>query len=223
MDAIMVEFIFISFQGVFLHIMADTLGSLGVIVSTILIQWFGWTGFDPIASLFIATLIILSVIPLIKQSSSVLMLELDDQVVAAVEGTLEQVKAIEGVYNVSHVRFWPCEAESVIGSVRVQVKDEVDTQAIRLSVINLLMTQIHGLKEVCVQVELQSAVRKNRFSVPQRGFFHTPVYTAVSSMNNVSVNHRATAADPPLVTNTTPPPPPPQTMLSSLQKQAKKE
>jgi hypothetical protein len=86
------------------------------------------------------------------------------------------------------------------------------------------MTQIHGLKEVCVQVELQSAVRKNRFSVPQRGFFHTPVYTAISSMNNVSVNHRATAADSPFVTNTTPPPPPPpQTMLSSLQKQAKKE
>jgi hypothetical protein len=42
-------------------------------------------------------------------------------------------------------------------------------------------------------------------------------------MNNVSVNHRATATDSPFVTNTTPPPPPPQTMLSSLQKQAKKE
>ena len=41
----------------FLHILADTLGSVGVIVSSILIYMFGWMIADPICSMFIAVLI----------------------------------------------------------------------------------------------------------------------------------------------------------------------
>merc|ERR1739838_944800 len=41
-------------QGAFLHILADTLGSVGVIISTILMEQFGWQRADPIASIFIA-------------------------------------------------------------------------------------------------------------------------------------------------------------------------
>ncbi|KAG0223715.1 putative zinc transporter msc2 [Mortierella sp. GBA43] len=78
-------------QGVFLHIMADTLGSVGVIISTLLIDWFGWTGFDPIASMFIAVLIFLSVIPLIKDSASVLMLEVPDGNLGSIEHALQEV------------------------------------------------------------------------------------------------------------------------------------
>ena len=69
-------------RGVFLHVMADTLGSVGVIASTLLIQWYGWTGFDPIASLFIATLIMASVIPLVIDCGRVLSLDLGGQEVA---------------------------------------------------------------------------------------------------------------------------------------------
>ncbi|POW08243.1 hypothetical protein PSTT_07719 [Puccinia striiformis] len=54
-------------KGVFLHVMADTLGSVGVIISTLLIERYGWTGFDPIASIFIALLIFASVVPLERQ------------------------------------------------------------------------------------------------------------------------------------------------------------
>lgn len=60
--------------GVFLHVLADTLGSVGVIISTILISQFGWLIADPICSLFIAVLIFLSVIPLLKDSCEVLLL-----------------------------------------------------------------------------------------------------------------------------------------------------
>jgi zinc transporter 5/7 len=44
-------------SGVFLHILADTLGSVGVIISSGLIHQFGWMAADPICSLFIAVLI----------------------------------------------------------------------------------------------------------------------------------------------------------------------
>lgn len=39
-------------RGVFLHVLADTLGSIGVIVSTILIEQFGWFIADPLFSFY---------------------------------------------------------------------------------------------------------------------------------------------------------------------------
>lgn len=53
----------------------DTLGSVGVIISTLMIKYTGWTVFDPIASLFIAALIMASVIPLVIDSGRVLCLD----------------------------------------------------------------------------------------------------------------------------------------------------
>jgi len=54
--------------------MADTLGSVGVIVSSVLIEQFGWYIADPICSIFIAVLIFVSVLPLLKNSAVVLLL-----------------------------------------------------------------------------------------------------------------------------------------------------
>ena len=53
--------------------LADTLGSVGVIISSILIEQYQWYIADPICSLFIAVMIMLSVIPLLRQSSLVLL------------------------------------------------------------------------------------------------------------------------------------------------------
>jgi len=54
--------------------MADTLGSVGVIVSSVLIEQFGWYIADPICSIFIAVLIFVSVLPLLKNAAVVLLL-----------------------------------------------------------------------------------------------------------------------------------------------------
>ena len=62
------------FPGVFLHVVADTMGSVGVIVSSILIEQFGLFIADPLCSLFIAVLIFLSVLPLLQESSQILLL-----------------------------------------------------------------------------------------------------------------------------------------------------
>lgn len=62
------------YAGVFLHVLADTLGSVGVIISTLLIENFGWKIADPICSLFIACLIFMSVVPLVRETSLILLL-----------------------------------------------------------------------------------------------------------------------------------------------------
>src|SRR5271168_871779 len=61
-------------HGIFLHVLADTLGSVGVIISTLLIRHFNWSGFDPLASILIALLILASTIPLLRTTATSLLL-----------------------------------------------------------------------------------------------------------------------------------------------------
>lgn len=69
----------------------DTLGSVGVIISTILIRFYGWTGFDPIASLFIAILIAASVVPLVIDTGRILALDMSEKD-ATIESALKEVR-----------------------------------------------------------------------------------------------------------------------------------
>ena len=54
--------------------LADTLGSVGVIISSILVEQLGWLVADAVCSVFIASMIIISVIPLLKESAHILLL-----------------------------------------------------------------------------------------------------------------------------------------------------
>lgn len=75
--------------------LADTLGSVGVIISTILIRQFGWLIADPICSLFIATLIFLSVIPLLKDACEVLLLRAPPENEKDLNSALEKVRTLK--------------------------------------------------------------------------------------------------------------------------------
>ena len=77
--------------GVFLHVLADTLGSVGVIISTLLIEAFGWNIADPICSLFIATLIFLSVVPLVRRTCNILLLRTPEELEDGLAHALHKV------------------------------------------------------------------------------------------------------------------------------------
>jgi zinc transporter 5/7 len=64
-----------------------------VIISTLLIQFYGWTGFDPIASLFIAVLIVASVVPLVIDTGKILCLDASDRE-AGVQSALAEVRPL---------------------------------------------------------------------------------------------------------------------------------
>ncbi|KAH9935868.1 cation efflux protein [Epithele typhae] len=156
-------------RGVFLHVMADTLGSVGVIISTLLIQYYGWTGFDPIASLFIAILIAASVIPLVIDTGKVLALDLDSKD-SSVRAALTELGTTEGLVSYSAPRFWPKDSASVIGTIHVQLGPSASSldpggphSSVRPSFANvervvervdkLLRSRIPGLEELTIQVE----------------------------------------------------------------------
>ena len=109
-------------HGVFLHVLADTLGSVGVILSTLLIRYYGWTGFDPIASLLIAVVIAASVWPLVQETGRLLGLDLGDEGARQVQAALNEVGGVQGVVGYSAPRLWMRDTGIVVGSLRVHLE-----------------------------------------------------------------------------------------------------
>ncbi|KAK0660347.1 putative zinc transporter MSC2 [Lasiodiplodia hormozganensis] len=93
-------------QGIFLHILADALGSVAVIVSTLLTKWNGWSGWDPLASSIIALLIFFSALPLTLGAGMRLLLCNNQQVEDALKDVLRDLNSIRGVVSYSAPRFW---------------------------------------------------------------------------------------------------------------------
>lgn len=93
-------------QGIFLHILADALGSVAVIISTLLTKYYGWSGWDPIASCIIAILIFASAIPLVKSSGMRLMLSLPGDVEYGIRNALQELSSLRGVVGYSVPKFW---------------------------------------------------------------------------------------------------------------------
>ena len=90
-------------RGVFLHVLADTLGSVGVIVSSILIKTFDWHIADPISSLIISCLILVSVTELLGNTVNVLMeMDLDNKG----KKLAKKIEKITGVEKVTEMHYW---------------------------------------------------------------------------------------------------------------------
>ncbi|KAG9238993.1 cation efflux family-domain-containing protein [Amylocarpus encephaloides] len=143
-------------HGIFLHVLADTMGSAAVMVSTALIYLVGWSGWDPLASCVIAILIFLSSIPLITSTAKKLLLTVPDGVEYNLRATLSGVSDVRGVASYSATRFWMgdknAEAEpgGILGVVHISCTRGSDLEDVRSRAQTFLKN--NGINAV-VQVE----------------------------------------------------------------------
>ncbi|KAL1838094.1 hypothetical protein VTJ49DRAFT_3025 [Mycothermus thermophilus] len=87
-------------HGIYLHVLADTLGSAAVIASTILTHFWRWPIWDPLASFLIALLILLSALPLVRSSARRLLLTVPPEVEYGLRDTLSGITGLRGVVGV---------------------------------------------------------------------------------------------------------------------------
>jgi len=136
-------------EGVFLHVLADTLGSVGVILSSFLIGRFGWLAADPICSIFIACLIFASVIPLLKSSAQVLLLRAPVGMETSLSDGLVQIQSLDGVLALLDYHFWRHSANVVCGTLHLQVVDDVNEQKL-VNQVSLIFKEI-GVNNLTIQ------------------------------------------------------------------------
>ncbi|KAA8914487.1 cation efflux family-domain-containing protein [Sphaerosporella brunnea] len=137
-------------HGIFLHILADALGSVSVVISTMLIHYTSWPGFDPLASMLIAVLIFASSVPLVTSAAKNLLLTVDAGTEYTLRETIAGISALPGVRGYQATRFW----ESGEGMVRgvIHITAEGDPEAVRRRVEDWLKSNVEKV-DVTVVVE----------------------------------------------------------------------
>lgn len=94
----------LAIRGAFLHVVSDALGSIGVIISAIVMERTGWLWTDPIASMLISVLVTIGAVRLLRDSISHLMDERPQHL--NVKDIEDSLKTIEGVSEVHDVHVW---------------------------------------------------------------------------------------------------------------------
>lgn len=138
-------------RGVFLHILADTLGSVGVIISAVLMHLFGWMRADPICSIFIALLIAASVVPLIKESAQVLMMRQPQSIDNELARCYKSVMGLAGVHSVQEPHFWTLCSDFHVGSIKLEVSEKADAKYITAH--TRMMFESIGIKQMTIQLD----------------------------------------------------------------------
>ncbi len=139
-------------QGIFLHVLADTLGSVAVVISTILIHFYGWSGFDPLASCFIAIAIFASAVPLVTSSARTLLLTVPADTEYDLREALAGLSNLRGVAGYAVPKFWLEEGgnRKVLGVVHVIAGKIADMEDVKERAVAFLRGKN---MDVLVQVE----------------------------------------------------------------------
>ena len=148
-------------HGVFLHILADTLGSVGVIISSLMINFFGWVIFDSICSIAIGILIFITVWPLIKETYPILLARTPENILNSLQTyQLSHILAnVNGIIGYRLPHFWLNDDSTIIGSINIQINEsitDIQQQQILTQVNNIICNQYNIKKNnLCIQLEKQ--------------------------------------------------------------------
>lgn len=119
----------LNMRGVFLHVMGDALGNIGVIVSALLIWLTKFEGrfyFDPAVSLVITVIILLSAIPLCKAASRILLQAVPAGI--SVDDIRDDIQELPGVVSCHHLHVWQLSDTKLVASLHIQVAFDFEGQ-----------------------------------------------------------------------------------------------
>ncbi|KAH6830246.1 zinc transporter-like protein [Perilla frutescens var. hirtella] len=142
-------------QGIFLHVLADTLGSVGVVISTLLIKYKGWLVADPACSIFISALIVSSVIPLLRNSAEILLQRVPRSCEQDLKEALNDMMKLKGVLGCQNFHVWSFTTTDIVGTIHLHVSADSDKASIKKQVSHILHEA--GVKDLAVQVECVSS------------------------------------------------------------------
>ncbi|KAF2568990.1 hypothetical protein F2Q68_00026893 [Brassica cretica] len=138
-------------EGIFLHVLADTMGSVGVVVSTLLIKYKGWLVADPASSIFISILIIASVIPLLRNSAGILLQRVPKAHEHDLREAMRNILKTKGVCSIQRLHVWSFTNSDVVATLHLLVSADSDKTDTKLQVSHLL--EDAGVKDLTLQVE----------------------------------------------------------------------
>lgn len=112
----------LNMKGIFLHVMGDALGNVGVIATALIIWLCEFPGrfyFDPAISLVITCIILASAIPLCKAASRILLQAVPQGI--EVDDIKDDIEDLEGIDSCHHLHVWQLSDTKLVASLHVRV------------------------------------------------------------------------------------------------------
>ncbi len=110
-------------RGAFIHVIGDLLGSVGAILAGIIIKFTGWLYADPLISILIAFLILLSSLNLLKETFHTLMegtpKDLD------LEKICQRIKSFDNINDIHDLHVWSLNEKQIILTAHIIVNDDL--------------------------------------------------------------------------------------------------
>lgn len=143
----------LNMRSALLHVFGDLLGSVGAIIAALLIIFFGWNLADPIASVIVSFLVLVSGFRILKDSIHILMEGKPTSI--DMDKITTDVLAINGVKEVHDLHIWAITSDFTALTAHVKVTDDADRESILRQIENYLQTNYH-LAHSTIQLESHS-------------------------------------------------------------------
>ena len=144
-----------------LHVLGDALGSVAAIAAGVVIVMTGWTPIDPLLSLFVAVLIGISALRLLREVMHVLMEGVPLHI--RLDAVGHDLAALDGVLRVHDLHVWTLSSGTIALSAHLEIHNLHDWPDI-LAAARKVMDTRHGIRHVTLQPEALTAqplVRSN--------------------------------------------------------------
>lgn len=146
----------LNIRGAFLHIMGDALGSIGAIVSGLLVWQWGWTMADAAVSVIVCLLIIYSSWKLIRESVNILLEGTPAHI--NVESVIEVMESVEGVIDVHDLHVWTISSGKDALSAHVTMEVNASYKRALRALQDMLRSEFN-IGHVTLQLELADEER----------------------------------------------------------------
>jgi cobalt-zinc-cadmium efflux system protein len=143
----------LNLRGAWLHLLTDTLGSVQAIVAGSLVAFAGWRWADPVASLLIGVLVLISAWGLVRDSLAVLMEGVPGHL--DLDRVREAMLEVDGVASVHDLHVWTIASGFVALSAHVVPRPGTDERL--LWRVQEMLHVAFGIHHTTIQVELQPA------------------------------------------------------------------
>ncbi len=146
-------------SGVYLHILADALGSVGVIVSALLIKYFDMLISDAVCSLVISGLILASIVALFKTTVSVLILHLPVNMIQQAEAISTEILSMNKVSECTELKMWRYRSHELVAVIQVEVDRVCDKRPMLEQLRKLMKTM--GITYYTIEINAIDEVSEN--------------------------------------------------------------
>lgn len=141
----------LNMKATYLHLLSDTLSSVGIIFGAFMIQWYNVTMIDPIITIIVAVYITFESWPIVRHTITILMQGAPKMDYDAIKRDLMQ---IDGITSVHHIHVWMIDENRIMFSAHINMRDMLLSEAEPIyHQVEEVLAKNYGICHVTLQAE----------------------------------------------------------------------